>query len=413
MGTDYLNKALQLSLDQLEVEGRLKGQERVLSEIIPPKEGKGYRFKLEGLGDREFIKMDSNSYLGLYLHKALERAEHEASARYGVSPGAVRFIDGTTQVHRQLEKALADFHGKEDCILFSSAYGAMCGTFASLVTEKTAVISDELNHNCIINAIRISRVTPERKFIYKHLNYGQIRELLLGASKAGAERVIIVTDGVFSMRGDHADLKVIEEIASEYNQKFKEGVITLVDDSHGVAAYGATGRGTPEVTGASPDILVSTLGKGLGADGGYVAADGVIVKYLRETSPFYVYSNSITPGTAGAALKAMEILQSSEGTALLAKLRSNTKLFVDGVKQLGLETIVGGHPIVPVLVRSTAKAKKMVKSLFERNVLAVGLTYPVVPKGEEELRFQVSAVHTESDINYVLEAIKKNETPAK
>ncbi|MBW2988125.1 aminotransferase class I/II-fold pyridoxal phosphate-dependent enzyme [Candidatus Woesearchaeota archaeon] len=411
MPLSNLNRVLMESIKLLEEEGRLKGKERVITKVEKPKQGSGFRYFLEGHPDRGFIKMDSNSYLGLNLDPELAKAEHSSSLKFGVGPGAVRFIDGTFLPHVQLEKALAEFHSKEACMIFSSAYAAVCGVLAPLLTEKSIVLSDELNHNCIINAIRLAKVPKERKFIYRHLDYSHLREGLdycLKQAKLGeCERVIIVTDGVFSMRGDYADLRRIQALAEEYNDGFKHGVITMVDDSHGVGAYGATGRGTTEVTKGDVDILVATLGKALGVNGGYVTSSKSVVAYLRETSPFYVYSNPITPGEASAALKALNLLSSDKGKELLERLASNTKLFKQGVKAIGYEIIEGEHPIVPLLVRDTKKTKLLVRALFEKGILVVGLTYPVVPKGEETIRFQVSAAHTKADLEYVLNVLKE------
>jgi glycine C-acetyltransferase len=323
----------------------------------------------------------------------------------------VRFIDGTYLPHIALEKALAGFHAKEACQIFSSAYAAVCGVLAPLINEKSFVISDELNHNCIINAIRLSKVSSERKLIYPHLNYAKLKENLdfcVKQAKMGeCERVVIVTDGVFSMRGDYADLARIDVLANDYNDNFKDGVIVVVDDSHGVGAYGETGRGTTEVTGTDADILVGTLGKAFGVNGGYAVSSSPIIRFLRESSPFYVYSNPITPGEAAAALKGVEILAGEEGKQILKRLKENTELFKEGVKELGYSIIEGQHPIVAMLIRDTKKTREFVRALFEHNILAVGLGYPVVPRGQETIRFQVSAAHTAQDLKYVLDVLKQ------
>jgi glycine C-acetyltransferase len=304
-----------------------------------------------------------------------------------------------------LEKRLAAFHGRDAAMLFSSAYATVMGLIPPLVTDKTAVISDALNHNCIINAIALAR--PAEKHIYAHLDMGELERALANASKA-CTRAIVVTDGIFSMRGDHAPLDKVMALARQYDSAFAENVIAVVDDSHGVGAFGATGRGTEEYTASGPaDLLVATLGKAFGVNGGYVVANDTIIRYLRETSPFYIYSNPITPSEANAALKALDILDSAAGDAMLAHLRAMTARFREGLGKLGLETLPGEHPVVPLMLRDTVRTAAMVAHLRREGILATGLNYPVVPKGDEEIRFQISADHTESDIDSALEAITR------
>lgn len=288
-------------------------------------------------------------------------------------------------------------------MLFSSAYATMMGLLPPLITADTAVISDELNHSCIINAIALAR--PKEKRIYRHLDLDELERQLASVAKT-CTRALIVTDGVFSMRGDHAPLSDINKIAREFDALFPENVIVVVDDSHGVGAFGATGRGTEEVTGSGPvDLLVGTLGKAFGVNGGYVVASQTVVSYLRETSPFYIYSNPITPGEAEAALVAVDGLDGEEGRALIAHLRAMTARFREGLRQLGFETVRGEHPVVPLLVRDTARTAQLVEHLRAHGILATGLNYPVVPKGEEEIRFQISADHTTGDIDEALAAL--------
>jgi glycine C-acetyltransferase len=279
------------------------------------------------------------------------------------------------------------------------------GLVPSLVNDKTSVISDELNHNCIINAIALAR--PGEKRIYKHLDMAELERHLDQASR-NCTRAIVVTDGIFSMRGDHAPLEEIMTLARAYDGAFPENVIVVVDDSHGVGAFGKTGRGTEEYTGAGPaDVLVATLGKSFGVNGGYVVAEDIIIRYLRETSPFYIYSNPITPPEAAAAHRAIDILDSPAGAALLAHLRTMTARFKAGLARLGLETLPGEHPIVPLMLRDTARTSALVAHLRRQGILATGLNYPVVPKGDEEIRFQISADHTAADIEAALGALAR------
>lgn len=403
MPTDRLTPLLETKLDELRSSGRLKGIEAVTVAVLGPANGKGPRFLIEGHGNRPFLRMNSNSYLGLSFSTRVIEAEEEAVRRYGVGPGAVRFISGTWQPHVKLEARLADFHGREAAMLFSSAYATVMGVLPPLITDKTAVISDELNHNSIINAIALAR--PAKKLIYHHLDLDELERQLGGLSKT-CSRAIIVTDGVFSMRGDHAPLDKIMRIAAEFDPLFAENVIVVADDSHGVGGFGASGRGTEEVVGGvKVDVLIGTLGKAFGVNGGYVVASQAIVDYLCETSPFYIYSNPITPSEAEAARAAVDRVDSEEGHALLAHLRAMTQRFRDGLRQLGLETVEGQHPVVPLLVRDTGRTARLVAHLRDSGILATGLAYPVVPKGEEEIRFQISADHSTADIDEALAAL--------
>jgi glycine C-acetyltransferase len=217
----------------------------------------------------------------------------------------------------------------------------------------------------------------------------------------------VVTDGIFSMRGDHAPLAEIAAIVGRFDGRFAENAVLVVDDSHGVGAFGATGRGTEEATGGRADFLIGTLGKALGVNGGYVVGDATTIAYLREKAPTYVYSNPITVGEAAAAARALAILDSEEGRRLLDHLRTMTARFERGLLALGFETIPGDHPVVPLMVRDTARTSALVAHLKAHGVLATGLNYPVVPKGDEEIRFQVSADHTPADIDSVLDALAR------
>jgi len=356
-------------------------------------------------GDKEFLRMNSNSYLGMGLRKEVIETEEEAARKFGSGPGAVRFISGTYEPHIELEKRLARFHNREAGMIFSSAYATVMGILSPLISKDTMVISDELNHNCIINALRLSR--PKGKKIYSHNNMDElnsdIKECL-----GNCRRVIIITDGIFSMRGDNAPLPEIADLAEKYDSEFEEGILTIVDDSHGVGAIGETGRGTLEFTHENRvDILVSTMGKGLGINGGYLVSDAKVIDYLRETAPFYIYSNPITVSEASAALKALEILDSEMGRKMLKYLRELAVYFRKSLIDLGYEVIRGKHPVVPLMVRDTKKTIRLVKYLKDNGILSTGIYYPVVPKGDEEIRFQICADHTKSDIDYVLKVLEE------
>jgi len=396
-------KVLSKELDELNEKGSLKGEETVVTGVRGAEGDKGPRYFIEGYGDKEFLRMNSNSYLGLALRKEVIEGGEKVAKEFGAGPGAVRFISGTYKPHVELEKRLARFHSREAAMIFSAAYASVMGILPPLISKDTIVISDALNHNCIINAIRLSR--PKDKKIYSHNNMNElesdIRECI-----GNCQRVIIVTDGIFSMRGDHAPLPEIADLAEKYEPEFEEGIVTIVDDSHGVGAIGETGRGTMEFTHENRvDILVSTLGKALGTNGGYLVSDAKVIEYLRETAPFYIYSNPITVSEASAALKALEILDSDIGRKMLKYLREMTAYFRKGLIDLGYEVIKGEHPIVPLMVRDTKKTIGLVKYLKDNGILVTGLSYPIVPRGDEEIRFQVCADHTKYDLDYVLEVL--------
>ena len=403
MPHDRLEKVLGAALAELEDSGRLKGREMVIAGVIPATGDKGPRYLLDGEGERPFLRMNANNYLGMSFLDEVVAAEEAAVRELGTGPGAVRFISGAWAPHLELERRLAAFHGRPAAMIFSSAYATVMGVLPPLVTPETAVISDQLNHNSIINALRLAR--PKEKRVYRHLAMDEL-ERQLAESAESCLRAIVVSDGIFSMRGDHAPLDEIVALARRYDAAFAENVLVVADDSHGVGAFGATGRGTEEHTGSGPvDLLVATLGKALGVNGGYVVASETTIRFLRETSPFYVYSNPITAGEAAAAATAVEILDSPRGLALLEQLRAMTARFEQGVVALGLETIPGAHPVVPVMVRDTGRTSALVAHLKRQGVLATGLNFPVVPRGDEEIRFQISADHRAADIDEALAAL--------
>ena len=402
MPHDRLDSILADEVESLRHTGTAKGSEAVIAGIEPARDQIGPRYLLDG-EDRPFIRMNSNGYLGLSRHPAVTEAEESATREFGAGPGAVRFISGTYRPHVELEHRLAGFHDRDAAVIFSSAYAAVVSTLTSLITSDTVVLSDELNHNCIINALRLAR--PAAREVYPHLGYQALDSLLAGAVGQG-RRAVVVTDGVFSMRGDFVDLSALMDLARDHDHEFDEGVLLVVDDSHGVGAFGMTGRGTEEITGAGEvDVLIGTLGKALGVNGGYVAGSEPLGDYLREKAPMYIYSNPITVGEAAAATAAVSVVDSDEGRSLLRHLAAMTARFESGLVELGLETIPGPHPVVPLMVRDTERTAAMVRHLYDNGVLATGLNYPVVPKGDEEIRFQVNADHTDADIDQVLEVL--------
>lgn len=403
MPHDRIERILLAELGRLDSEGRRKGDETVIRGILPPAGGKGPRFLIEGEGDKPFLRINANNYLGLSLRRELRAAEEQAVESFGTGPGAVRFVSGTWAPHRTLEERLAGFHKREAAMVYSSAYAAIMGLLPQLMTQDTAVISDELNHNSIINAMRLGR--PRERYIYRHLNLAELEARLVHAIPS-CRRAIIVTDGIFSMRGDHAPLAEIAGLARKYDSSFPENVIVVIDDSHGVGAFGATGRGTEERTGAPADILVGTLGKAFGVNGGYVAGSRALIAYLRETSPFYIYSNPIAPGEAAAAAAAIALVDSAAGRELLGRLQKTTARFRAGLQAMALEIIAGDHPIVPLMLRDSGRTAAITRGLRQRGILATGLNFPVVPRGNEEIRFQICADHTETDIDEALAVLR-------
>jgi glycine C-acetyltransferase len=276
----------------------------------------------------------------------------------------------------------------------------------TLTSPATYWIGDALNHNCIIRAMRMAGVPRERRAIFEHNNVASLGKCL-SEVPAGVERVVVIFDGIFSMRGDHAPLDRIAALATEHHGRFAEGVITVMDDSHGIAAYGSTGRGTEEHCGARADVIVGTFGKSFGVNGGFVAASPEMVEALRQKADTYIYTNPLGAADCAAAHKAVEIADGTEGAERLEALSARTAQFRGGLESLGLESIPGPHPVVPLLLRDTDRARGMVGGLYERGILAVGLTFPVVPRGDETIRFQINAAHTAGDIDQVLGAVEE------
>jgi glycine C-acetyltransferase len=406
MSLTRLDRALEQELFGLSEEGRAKPPERIITGYIPPSKGLGPRYFLKG-DEKQFLRMNSNSYLSLSNHPQLIAAADKATHACGVGPGAVRFIDGTYQYHIELEERIAGFVGKPSAKIFNSAYTANCGLALTIGSKTTHWIGDQLNHNSIIRAMRIAGVPSENKGIYRHNDMDDLRRCL---DSVGGEitRVVVIFDGIFSMRGDYAPIDAILAITEQYGDKFQDGVITVVDDSHGIGAYGATGRGTPEFAGQIPDIIIGTFGKAFGVNGGFIAASKTLVEAVRQKADTYIYTNPLSVADCAAATKALEICDSDAGLLLLENLRARTNQFREGLDRLGLESIPGPHPVVPLLVRDTARTHRLVKHLYEEGVLVVGLTFPVVPKGDETIRFQVNSAHTEADIDIVLGILGAN-----
>ncbi|RDB07870.1 glycine C-acetyltransferase [Runella aurantiaca] len=332
---------------------------------------------------REVLNFCANNYLGLSSHPEVIQAAHEALNTHGFGMSSVRFICGTQDIHKELERQTAEFVGAEDCILYAAAFDANGGVFEPLLGEEDAIISDELNHASIIDGIRLCKA---KRFRYKHNDMADLEAQLQAA--ASCRRVLIVTDGVFSMDGTIAQLDKICDLADQY------GAMVMVDECHASGFMGKTGRGTPEhknVLGRI-DIITGTYGKALGgASGGFTAARKEIVELLRQRSRPYLFSNTLAPSIVGASLKVLELLRAS--TALRDKLEANTRYFREAMTAVGFDILPGEHPIVPIMLYDAPLAQEFAKQLLEEGIYVIGFFYPVVPKGKARIRVQISAGH--------------------
>ena len=340
------------------------------------------------------LNLCANNYLGLAQHPAVAAAAKEAIDQWGYGLASVRFICGTQGVHKQLESRLSEFLGTEDTILYSSCFDANGGLFETLLGEQDAIISDELNHASIIDGVRLCKAQRLR---YLNNNMADLEAKLKSAS--GARFRMIATDGVFSMDGYIANLPAICDLADKY------GALVMVDDSHAVGFMGKRGRGTPDFHNVMDrvDILTGTLGKALGgASGGYTSGRKEIIEYLRQRSRPYLFSNTLAPAIAGASLKVLELLSSS--TALRDKLEANTRFFREGMSRLGYTLQPGSHPIVPVMLGDAALAAKVAEAMLQQGVYVIGFSYPVVPQGKARIRTQISAAHSQQDLEQAIQA---------
>ena len=345
-------------------------------------------------GGKRVLNMCANNYLGLADHPELIKAAKEALDSHGLGMASVRFICGTQDLHKELEAALTKFLGTEETILFPSCFDANGGLFETLLTEKDAIISDELNHASIIDGVRLCKA---QRFRYKHNDMADLDAKLKEAS--GARFRLIATDGCFSMDGTIADLKSIVDLAEKYD------ALTMIDDAHATGFLGKTGRGTHEYRGVigKIDIITGTLGKALGgASGGFTSGRKEIVDLLRQRSRPYLFSNTVAPPIVAACLKALEILTAS--TELRDKLEENTKYFRAAVIERGLTIKPGVHPIVPIMIGDAAKSQKFAARMLEKGVYVIGFFYPVVPHGTARVRVQVSAAHSREDLEFAVNA---------
>jgi glycine C-acetyltransferase len=383
-----IKQHLATQIDEIRQAGLFKG-ERVLS---TPQQA-----RVAVQGGTEVLNMCANNYLGLANHPEVVRAARHALDKWGNGLASVRFICGTQQPHKELEKAISDFLGMEDTILYSSCWDANGGLFETILGAQDAVISDELNHASIIDGIRLCKATRLR---YKNNDMADLEAKLVEAK--GARFRLIATDGVFSMDGIIADLKSICDLAEKHD------ALVMVDDSHAVGFMGKTGRGSHEYCNVMGrvDIITGTLGKALGgASGGYTSAPAEIVTMLRQRSRPYLFSNSVAPPILGASLKALEICTRS--TELRDRLEANTKYFRREMTNRKFNIAPGEHPITPIMIGDAALAGKMAERLLANGVYAIGFFYPVVPQDKARVRVQVSAVHSRADLDFAIAAFAK------
>jgi glycine C-acetyltransferase len=346
------------------------------------------------------LNLCANNYLGLADHPEIVAAAQEALEKWGYGLASVRFICGTQQIHKQLEKRIAEFLGTDDTILYSSCFDANGGLFETLLSAEDAVISDELNHASIIDGVRLCKA---QRFRYKNNGMADLEAKLQEASNARFRA--IVTDGVFSMDGIIANLRGVCDLADKYD------AMVIVDDSHAVGFMGKNGRGTHEYHDVMDrvDVLTGTLGKALGgASGGYTTGRQEIIDILRQRSRPYLFSNTVAPPIVGASMKTLDLL--SQSTELRDRLESNTRLFREGITDRGFQITPGEHPIVPIMLGDAVLAGKMADMLLDRGIYVVGFSYPVVPKGKARIRVQVSAAHTVEDLEFAMEAFSAVKT---
>ena len=378
-----LKTELQSELDEIRTAGLYKG-ERVIDTPQSARVGVGRTAPV--------LNMCANNYLGLASHPEVIAAAHEALDEWGYGLASVRFICGTQKIHKQLEEKLSEFLGTEDTILYTSCFDANGGLFETLLGSEDAVISDELNHASIIDGVRLCKA---KRFRYKNNDMADLASKLEAAK--GARRILIVTDGVFSMDGYLANLPAICDLADEH------GALVMVDDSHAVGFMGARGRGTHEHHGVMDrvDIITGTLGKALGgASGGYTSGRTEIIEYLRQRSRPYLFSNTVAPSIVAASIKAIELLNAS--TDLRDRLEANTKIFREQMAGSGFHILEGTHPITPIMLGDAALASRFADAMLEKGVYVIGFSYPVVPQGKARIRTQISAAHTREDLEFAI-----------
>lgn len=349
----------------------------------------------------EVVNMCANNYLGLANHPDVKQAASDGIEKWGFGLASVRFICGTQGIHKTLEDRVSDFLGMEDTILYAACFDANTGLFETILGAEDAIISDELNHASIIDGVRLCKAARYR---YKNNDMADLEVQLKAAKEAGARRILITTDGVFSMDGTIAQLDAICDLADQY------GALVHHDDCHAVGFMGKTGRGVHEHCGVMDrvDIITGTFGKALGGgSGGYTSGRQEIIDILRQRSRPYLFSNTLAPAICAASLKVLDMLQAS--TELRDRLHDNTQYFREQMQAAGFAVPAGDHPIVPVMLGEAQLAQKMSKRLLELGIYAVGFFFPVVPKGKARIRVQISAAHTKADLDKAVAAFSQSQ----
>jgi glycine C-acetyltransferase len=345
-------------------------------------------------GGREVLNFCANNYLGLADHPALIAAAKEALDSHGLGMASVRFICGTTDLHEALERRIADYVQMEDSILFAACFDANGGVFEPLFGEQDAIVSDALNHASIIDGIRLSKA---KRYRFANGDMDDLKKQLKEAREQGVRRVVIVTDGVFSMDGYFAKLKDIRRLADAHE------ALILVDDCHATGFTGPQGRGTPARAGVKVDIITGTLGKALGGSaGGFIAAAKPIVDLMRQRARPYLFSNALPPPIVAASLRAIDLAE--QGDDLRARLSENAKRFRTGMTAAGFKLLAGEHPIIPVMLGEAKLAQEMANKLYDKGVYVTGFFFPVVPKGQARIRTQMSAAHSAADVDAAIAA---------
>jgi glycine C-acetyltransferase len=345
---------------------------------------------------KEVINFCANNYLGLSSHPRVIAAAKKAIDTHGFGLSSVRFICGTQDIHKELERKISEFLGTDDTILYAAAFDANGGVFEPLFGEKDAIISDELNHASIIDGVRLCKAMRYR---YKHNDMDDLKAQLVEAKKAGATQIIIVTDGAFSMDGTIAQLDKICDLADQYE------ALVMTDECHSTGFLGKTGRGVPEYCGVMDrvDIITGTLGKALGgASGGFTSGRKEIIDILRQRSRPYLFSNTLAPAITGASIEVFNML--SETTALRDKLEQNTAYFRGKMTAAGFDIRHGIHPIVPIMLYEAPLAQQFAEKLLEKGIYVIGFFFPVVPKGKARIRVQISAAHERHHLDKAINA---------
>lgn len=380
-------RRLEDQLAQARSEGLFK-QERILTSA--------QQARVSLADGSQLLNFCANNYLGLANHPQVIAAAQQGMEQHGFGMASVRFICGTQDIHKALEKRLAEFLGMEDAILYSSCFDANGGLFETLLNEEDAIISDALNHASIIDGVRLCKA---QRFRYANNDMQELRACLEQAKSAGARQLLIATDGVFSMDGTIANLRSICDLADEYH------ALVMVDDSHAVGFVGENGRGSHEyceVMGRV-DIITGTLGKAMGgASGGYTAARGEVVEWLRQRSRPYLFSNSLAPSIVCASLEVLSLLK--QGGALRRRLWDNAKLFRQKMSAAGFQLAGADHAIIPVMLGDAQLAQQFASRLQQKGIFATGFFFPVVPRGQARIRTQMSAAHSREDIEQAIDA---------